>query len=166
MSVSFEGNAFIDGGIIQNVLSTNTTISNSSISTSSINMIDNVGNFQNIINVKDPILDQDAATKKYVDNLTIFVSNIYLSNTNSVTILNELYGSRTIYITNIVTGGPSAIFMISKNSASKKPQINRINSCRGNNSSVILQILWEIQTGITLNKSDSLYDGMYNVKIV
>ena len=39
MSVCLEGNVFIDGGQVQNILVTNSTVANTNIVTSSVNMM-------------------------------------------------------------------------------------------------------------------------------
>ena len=88
MSVCLEGNVFIDGGQVQNILVTNSSVANSNIVTSSLNMMGLNSIEQNITNVANPINNQDAATKKYVDNLDIVISNVTLLNINTTIISN------------------------------------------------------------------------------
>jgi hypothetical protein len=166
MSVAFEGNAYIDGGKVLNLDVTNVTLNNSIITKSSIDMLDTSGSLQKITNVKDPTSLQDAATKQYVDNLTIKVLQVTLVGITETIVSTELYGSRTIYVTNIITNGPSAIFTISKNNSAKQPHVCRLNSSRGVNSTIYLNVLWNESSGITLKKTGSMYDGLYLVKIV
>ena len=81
MSV-FDGNGYFYDSFLTTSTVSNTMLIQSAISTSSINMLDLSGNYQNIINVKDPINPQDAATKYYVDTLgTVFQCSLTSTNT-------------------------------------------------------------------------------------
>lgn len=161
MSVFFEANAFIDTGQVSNVILTGSSISSCIITTSSLDM-----NMQNITSVKDPINLQDAATKKYVDDLGIVVKNVTLVNTTGTLLSDNLIGSFIVTVTNIILNGPSAIFHITKNDTSKTSHIVRTVASPGNNSNVFLEISWPIASGIYLKKTGILYDGSYKVKII
>lgn len=154
--VYFEGNAYIDGGNI-----TTTTIGNCSISTSSLDM-----NNQNITSVKDPIQQQDAATKQYVDDLGIRFNNIILTGTTENEIFSYQKGSFIITITNIVIDGPSAIFNLTKNRQNSQSHIVRTVAAPGYGSNTLLQISWPPNSGIILSKTDNNYNGEYRLKIM
>jgi hypothetical protein len=161
MSVFFEGNAFIDEGQVQNALLTNNTISNSAIITSSLDM-----NLENITNVKDPINPQDAATKKYVDDLGVVISNITLSGTTGTLISSNQSGSYNITVRNNVINGPTATFHVTKNSSSLNAQCNRISASPGYSTTITLFVTWPPNNGIFLNKNGSLFDGSYQIKLI
>lgn len=161
MSTYFEGNAYIDGGQLQNAIVTNTSIGNCNITTSSLDM-----NLQNITNVKDPVNNQDAATKKYVDDLSIVISNITLSGTSTTTISSSLKGSFVIKVDNLILNGPSGVFNITKSEASREGHCNRISASPGYNTSTTLRVSWPANSGILLRKTGSDYDGSYRVKIM
>lgn len=154
--VYFEGNAYIDGGKI-----TNTTISSCSISTSSLDM-----NNENITSVKDPVQQQDAATKKYVDNLGIRFNNITLNGILPIEIFPDKQGSFVITITNIIIDGPSAIFNLTKNRQSSESHIVRTVAAPGYTSNTLLQMSWPPNSGIILSKTNNDYNGEYRVKIM
>lgn len=161
MSVCLEGNVFIDGGQCQNIIITNSSIGNCNITTSTLDM-----NLKNITNVADPINQQDAATKKYVDDLGIVISTITLSGITNTNISNYSKGSYIITITNLVLNGPSGIFHVTKNESSQNAHIVRTVASPGLNSNVLLNITWPINSGILLNKTGSNYDGSYKIKIM
>ena len=166
MSVCLEGNVFIDGGQGQNINIVTSTIGNCNISKSSIDMLNSAGSLQNITNVADPINRQDAATKQYVDNLDIVISNTTLTNTNTITISNYLKGSYIITISNIVYNGPSGIFHVTKSESTQQAHIVRTVASPGLGSSVFLNITWPQNSGILLNKTGTSYNGNYRVKVM
>ena len=162
MSVYYEGNAFIDGGRIQNVLNTNSSISNCIITTSSLDM-----NLANITNVKDPINLQDAATKKYVDDLQIVYSNVSLNNTISSLISTAQSGTFIVKILSVSGTGPLATFNIIKGINTQEAQCNRTTSCPGiSSTNVSLRITWPPNSGILLHKNGPDFNGNYLVKFM
>lgn len=161
MSVYFEANGFIDGGQVQNVNITSCSIGNCKITTSSLDM-----NMDNITNVKDPINNQDAATKKYVDNLEIVLKSVNLNQTSFTEISTSLKGSYIVTVTNEILNGPSAIFHITKNESTRNAHIVRTVAVPGNNTSTFLELSWPINSSILLRKTGSQYNGSYKVKIM
>jgi hypothetical protein len=166
MSVCLEGNVFIDGGQGQNINITSSSIGNSNISKSSLDMLSNTGVLQNITNVADPIAPQDAATKKYVDDLDITISNVTLTNTDTISISNYVKGSYVITISNLVFNGPSGIFHVTKSESSQQAHVVRTVSAPGNGTNVFLKITWPQNSGILLNKTGNNYNGSYRVKVM
>lgn len=161
MSVSYEGNIFIDGGKAQNIELTSSSVNSCIITTSSLDM-----NFANITSVADPINDYDAANKRYVDFLGIIISTITLTNTDLTLISSNQSGSFIITVTNLILNGPSGIFHVTKNNATRQAQINRTNSCPGYSTDISLHIDWPINDGIYLYKSGNNYNGSYKIKLL
>ena len=166
MSVCLEGNVFIDGGQAQNINITTSTIGNSNISKCSLDMRNSAGSLQNITSVANPINPQDAATKLYVDNLDIVISNVTLSGTNTTTISNYVKGSYVITISNLVLNGPSGIFHVTKSESSQNAHIVRTVATPGYITNVFLNVTWPQNSGILLNKNGPNYNGSYRVKIM
>ena len=166
MSVCLEGNVFIDGGQVQNIIITSSSVGNCNITTSTLDMLNTNGIQQNITNVADPINKQDAATKNYVDNLGIVISNFTLSGTNTTTVSTYVKGSYIITISNLVLNGPSGIFHVTKNESTNQGHIIRTVASPGYATNVFLNITWPINSGILLNKTGTNYDGSYRVKIM
>lgn len=166
MSFFFEGSGYFDGSYLINSTVSNTYINGGTITTSSIDMLDNVGNYQNITNVKDPINLQDAATKNYVDNLEIYLNNsCVLTGISPVLISNKQYGSFVVTVSNSING-PTAIFHVTKTAASQYAHVTRTAASPGIGTLTFLQITWNPNQGIYLNKNNSSYDGAYKVKIM
>lgn len=168
MSGSFfgEGNFYMDSSILTNSSISNNIITTSQIKTCTIDMLSTTGNYQNIINVKDPILPQDAATKKYIDNLGISIQNYTLSNTLGTLINSNLSGSFVITVKNLVLNGPSAIFNVTKNEQGNCGHVVRPAASPGTGTRITLDINWPVNTGIILYKNGAQYDGSYQVKIM
>lgn len=166
MSFFFEGNIYADQSYVTNSSIGNSFIIASAISTSSIDMLSTSGNYQNITNAAMPINAHDVAIKLYVDNLGISISNITLINTQKTTISSSKTGSFVVTVTNLVMNGPSATFHISKNSSSICGHVVRHTLSPGFTSKTALDIIWSIENGPELYKSDINYDGSYQVKIM
>jgi hypothetical protein len=165
MSVFFEGNGFFDGSNLLGSTVSNTVISAGSIQACTINMLDTLGNFTPITNLQDPVNNQDAATKFYVDRLgTVF--NISLTNTNYNILSPNVKGSYMITISNQVLNGPSAIFNITKNESNKQPHIVRITASPGQSTNTFLEISWPPNSGILLRKTNQYFDGSYLIKLI
>jgi hypothetical protein len=161
MAVSFAGNAFIDGGYIDSTTVANTVVSTCRIEKSSIDM-----DGDNITSVKDPILLQDAATKNYVDSLGIVISVVSLNGTSSTLVSSASKGSFLVLVDSIVSNGPSAVFIVSKNSSTKEAHIVRQVATPGDSSNTTLWVSWPPGSGILLYKNGASYDGSYSVKIL
>lgn len=173
MSVYFEGNGFIDGGQVQNANVSTCNIITSVITTSTIDMLSINGEYQHITNVKDPIQPQDAATKKYVDDLVALSKTIILiGTTGSSIVTNKETGSFNININPLNNIGPSAIFNVTKNDKLRLPHIVRLSAAPGFTGSqispyVMLKIDWPVNSSIiSVSKTGTLFDGQYAVKII
>lgn len=162
---AFDGNGYFYNSYVVNSTVSNTNVIQSVIQTSSLNMLDINGNLQNIINVKDPINLQDAATKNYVDTLGICF-NVSLSNTVPALLSSRLKGSFVITITNNVLNGPSAIFHVTKSEANMNAGIARTVAAPGVVGNTQLRLSWSPNSGIYLYKTNTLYDGSYSVKMI
>ena len=146
----------------------NSTVSSSVISTSSINTssIDMGGLV--ITNEGLPVNPSDSANKAYVDSVTgdIIRVSVTLTNTLFTTISTNLSGSYIITIKNIVTNGPSAIFVISKSETSRYPSASRLTSNPGFISNERLKIIWPPNGYLQIQKDGNNYNGLYSVKIL
>lgn len=166
MSVSFEGNVFIDGGQAQNINVTSCTIGNSIINRSTLDMLSAGGVLQNITSVANPVQPQDAATKQYVDNLDIVISNVTLTGTNTTTISNYVKGSYIITISNLVLNGPSGVFHVTKSESAQQGHVVRTVAAPGLSTNVFLRVTWPQNSGILLSKTGANYNGSYRVKVM
>jgi hypothetical protein len=166
MSFFFEGNGFFSDSYLTNSSITNNIITTSKISTSSIDMLNSVGDYQNITNVATPINPHDAVIKQYVDDLNIRLKNYNLAGTTGALLTNDLSGSFVVTVTNLVIDGPSATFHITKNSSSICGHVIRHTLSPGITSLTTLKITWPAFSGPILIKSNDSYDGSYRVKIM
>lgn len=161
MSVYFEGSAAIDGGQAQYISMTNSSIGNCSITSSTLDM-----NLANITSVKNPVSPQDAATKSYVDNLGILVTDITLTGTSDTVLSSIQQGSYVMTVMNNVINGPTGIFHLTKNEASRFAQVARTVASPGYSSNTMLRVSWPPNSGILIRKTDSGFDGSYKIKLL
>lgn len=164
MSV-FDGNGYFYDSYLTSSTVANVIMSSSQIITTSIDMLNTSGNYQNITNVKDPINPQDAATKNYVDTLGI-TFDCTLLNTTGTIISSKSNGAFVITISNNVLNGPCAIFHVVKSNTTQHAGIARTVASPGVSGNTQLNITWEPNNVIYLNKTNNLYDGSYNIKII
>jgi hypothetical protein len=161
----FEGNGFFYDSILSNSSISSSIMTNSSIKTTSIDMLNSAGNYQIITNHDYPINTHDVAIKGYVDNLGISIGNYTLTGTQGTMISTSQNGSYVITITPTVTGGPSAIFNVTKNMSSVCGHVFRSVMTPSSNLTT-LKISWPINSGIILEKTNVSFDGTYTIKIM
>lgn len=164
-----EGNLYLQFSYLGNSTVHNTIITNSTINTSSIDMLSSTGLYQNITNVNNPVLPQDAATKFYVDALGISITQISLSNTSGTLIGPQQIGAFNITINTTLNSGPygpNATFHISKSDPSVNGHVVRIASSPGSDAACTLDMLWPPSSGPLLFKTNINFNGGYFVKIL
>jgi hypothetical protein len=150
----FTGSASFIGKSMRKIV-----ISNSQLTTSSVDM-----NSSLITSVQDPVNQQDAATKHYVDALVGYTS-VLLYSTDFTTITGKLNGSIQLIIEAVVDDGPCAIFLLSKSKSSKEASITRQTSAPGDSvNKEQLDIRWSPGLGIQLRKTNIGFDGEYMVR--
>jgi hypothetical protein len=104
-------------------------------------------------------------------SILITTSNVTLTGTATSMINMSMYGAFFISVTyntpvntTGVIGGPTAVFMCTKSTASSVAgQITRINSSPATGCNLILS--WPANSGLLINKTttNSVYDGVYNI---
>ena len=106
-----------------------------------------------------------------VCNLVTRTSNtiisVTLSGTTPVTISRKHQRISTlIVVTTEISNGPYAIFSVSKNDKTISGNTVRLCSSPGGTTLETLQLVWSIDSKLTLQKSASGYNGVYNVTFI
>lgn len=146
-----------------------TTTSGSEISQSRItdSSIDMSGRF--IDNVQDPLLPQQSATKKYVDDMSIcnVSQSVSLQSTTPVVIATPRYGSFTITIQGPSDRSPTGIFVVSKPNfqvtATRIVLANSPGCYMMDQPPTYLLLYWEMNQPMMLSKNNDAFDGIYKV---
>lgn len=149
---------------VNNATVTNTGISSSNITTSSIDMNGNV-----ITNSGLPVNPGDLASKAYVDSLSSaagLLVYVTLTGIATTTIITDVDGSVMLTVKNVVSGGPAATFMVSKNESTRYPNITRTSSSAGLTTEERLKITWDPGQPLKLFKTGLNYDGVYKCKLI
>lgn len=128
-------------------------------------------NHRAIDNVLDPVTNQQAATKKYVDTKTenggrIFTVHLY-GTAPALALVNEA-GAMFVSVTSSIPEGPSAIYAMCKTANSTAiVRGNRIASSPGHDTGEVLIVTWDGSDGaVYLSKSGTSYDGEYALKVL
>ena len=166
MSFFWEGNAYLGLSYITNSTITNNILTASSIKSSSIDMLSTSGNYQNITNVATPIHPNDVVIKSYVDSLGIVIADYTLVGTIGTLVSSSVSGSFVVTVTNLIMGGPSAVFHITNNGSGNCGQVMRTVGAPGTDKMTTLDITWSANTGPVLFKTSANFDGSYKVKII
>lgn len=155
---SFTGQGIFDRSKISNTTISNCVLTSGSIAGAAIDMGDQV-----ITSLHDPQSTQDAATKNYVDALGITHTLVTLDGTNPATI--PIYtGAFVVVVKPLNTGGPCAIFHVSKSMLNGSACVFRTSLSPGSDSTCTLRIAWPQSSGILIYKTNSMFDGSYVVK--
>lgn len=138
---------------------------NSQITESNIDM-----NGEVITSHGTPVNGTDVVNKDYVDSVTggtgIPETTITLTGTAYTTALSTLSGTLIVLVKNIVTNGPTAIFLMSKAESTREPNINTYVNSPGLTTEERLQVRWDPSTFIEIRKTDINYDGQYKIKYI
>lgn len=139
----------------------NCGIKECAITASSLDM-----NMKRITNVQDPVADQDAVTRQY---LQIFTKQdiTYLYKSEPVDLKNALVGSYQIKVHAMDHDGPAALICISKATAASLPQVQYINQCPGiiGPFYTSLRVEWGPNDSIKIRKTGHRHDGPYLIQI-
>ena len=142
----------------------NSVVSETTITNSDIDM-----NSKVITNAGTPVNNTDVVNKLYVDthvSAGLAISTVNLIGVSYSSILPITFGSLSITITPTIENAPSAVFSISKSSASRNPSYTRLNSSSGSISNERLNLIWNINDYPKLGKDGNNYDGIYTVSIM
>jgi hypothetical protein len=142
------------------ITSNNGKVTGSAITSSTIDMNGGI-----ITSHAMPIVPSDVANKEYVDLRSDIVIIVTLSGTAYTSVVSDLIGNFRIYISSLVTNGPSASFNLIKNNASVYPGYTRNSSISGTGTKEKLDMSWDPGTGIALKKTGANYNGQYRVKL-
>lgn len=145
----FNGNAKIDGGEIENV----------DITKSSLDM-----NFQKITSVASPTDNYDAVNKMYVDSQTTSLT-VTLNSTTPALILNQSIGNYLFIIQSTTPSNyPMLSVILAKNHTNGSLGKVIFYTIPGATTGEYLQITWDDGEFIYLSKSGGGYDGQYIVR--
>lgn len=147
------------------IIDCNGKVLNSSIENSNIDMNGGV-----ITSHGTPLNSTDVVNKAYVDSITASGIPLIILSLFSVNYTNilptVLSGDIFISVKNIVSGGPSASFQLSKSESSKYPSYTRISSSSGINTNEKIDIKWDPGINIQIRKTGQNYDGDYKIKYI
>jgi len=117
-----------------------------------------------------PQVPNDLATKEYVDvfvkeNLNVNFGGILVTLNSALfsPVITPRLGSFIIAISPLVSGGPTATFVISKSTLESSANIQRITSSVSDNSNVNLELTWPENSQLLLRKTGPFFDGEYLV---
>ena len=152
------GRAILEGTYIKGM-----RLVNSVIQSSKLDMA-----YQTITSVADPQNPSDAATKYFVENTVagvVKVLSVHLHG-NAFTQIAHLQPGSVMILISSVNGGPSATFMVSKNSRAREGHVVRISSLPSEGSGEELDLRWPASGPLQLRKTGLNYSGCYSVKII
>ena len=166
MSFAFsKGTISLDcNSTVNNTTVTITGISSSNITNSTIDMAGGI-----ITGSGTPVFPTDVPNKAYVDGISTsagYITTITLTGTAKTIIIPDLLGNISIEIYSLVSGGPGAVFAVSKNHSTRYPSLTRTGSSSGLVTEEKLNITWDPGTELKLSKTGLNYDGLYQCKLI
>lgn len=124
-----------------------------------------MNNKNRIINVIDPIDNQDAVTKGYVDKNTPLRYNVTLSGTNWSTLESpDLYGSYMIKVQS-TEGFPTGIFTLIKSDRTRKGNYKAFDDFDITDTTRLI-FEWNPNENIRVRKTSNLCDGEYIIILI
>lgn len=136
-------------------------ITQSAITQSTLDM-----NMNNITSVRDPVDQQDAATKEYVDNQVssiVQTQNITLTGQAFAEVINLSHGAYKLMVHSTFEGGPIGEFTCMKISGSSVGIVNAEALKTPTGEQLI--VTWPANSAILMRKSGDNFDGIYRVRI-
>ena len=127
---------------------------------------------KNFSSLPQPLIESDAATISYVQSeieksmqARFGGQTVYLEDTAFSPVFNMRPGGYLICVSNVVPGGPSAVFSVTKNSQYSEPHIVVVSRSPGLETGEMLEIAWPANSKILLRKTGASYNGHYLVDI-
>lgn len=112
-----------------------------------------------------PQTGTDVVNKNFIDTLLI-KNQVSLIDTDETLVSTATSGTFMMIIKNVVFGGPSGGFMMSKNESVSETSFTRLVSSPGINSEEKINLRWSPGQGIYMSKSGLNYNGLYNIKLI